>query len=132
MKRILSSEQIDGNDLENTGKTQFIIDMDIERTLGFAVEWEVKYADEVSEAELITLLVRINRTGDGITNSPFLMFMNIERNCPIRDPLETVPWVDYRTELQGSINSKFIAQYLSEPRVFAALPNGRQLAAFSM
>lgn len=45
LSRMLSSEEVDQNDLENANETHVDINMDNGRTMGFYRDKEVKYAD---------------------------------------------------------------------------------------
>eukprot|EP00171_Calliarthron_tuberculosum_P003520 IDg3520t1 len=57
---MLTSGQIDENDLGNADETHFLFNVDNGRTLGFAGQSEVKYADVVSGGEGMTMLVRLS------------------------------------------------------------------------
>lgn len=126
MKRMLQSGEVDENDLENADETHFVVNMDNGRTLGFAGESDVKYADVVSAGEGMTMLVRVSGGRDGIIHPPFIVFTNKSRSYPIRGTPDDVPGVAYRTGPKGWIDTTVMPQWLSERRVIRPLPNGRR------
>ena len=77
---LLSAGKMDENDVENADETNFIINVDNGRTLGFSGDKEVKYADVVSGGEGFTMVVRLNGGPDVRIAAPFMIFKNGDRN----------------------------------------------------
>lgn len=130
LKRMLSSGEVDENNIGNADETHFVVNMDNGRTLGFAGSSDVKYADVVSGGEGMTMLVRLSGGRDARIEPPFMVFMNKGRNYPIRGTPDDVDGVAYRTGPKGWMDTLVMPQWLSEERVIKALPNGRRRVLF--
>lgn len=126
LRRLLSSGEVDENDLSNADETHFVVNLDNGRTLGFVGEDDVKYADVVSGGEGMTMVVRLSGGRDAMIETPFMVFMNKDRNYPIRGTPDNVPGVAYRTGPKGWMDTTVMPQWLCERRVIKELPNGRQ------
>lgn len=130
MSRLLSSGEVDENDLGNADETHFIINLDNGRTLGFAGEDDVKYVDVVSGGEGMTMVVRLSGGRDAKIEPPFMVFMNKDRNYPIRGTPDDVPGTAYRTGPKGWMDTKVMPQWLGERRVIRELSGGRRRVLF--
>ncbi len=88
--------------------------MDNGRTLGFAGDDNVKYADVVSGGEGITMIVRLTGGKRAQIETPFLTFINKSRNYRLRNLPEDVPGVCYRTSPKGFIDGQTFVEYFKE------------------
>lgn len=122
---LLGRRKMDESDMENADKAQFIINVDNGRTLGFCGDMEVKHADVVSGGEGFTIGVRLTGGCYARVASPFMVFKNMDRNYPSRGVPHNVPGVAYRAGPEVWMDTMVILQWLSERRVFTALPNSR-------
>lgn len=118
------------DDVGNADETHFILNMDNGRTLGFACETEVRYADVVSGGEAFTMMVRLSGGVHGRIEPPFIVFMNKNRSYPIKGVPDNVPGVAYRSGPKGWIDTVVMPQYFEENRVIVKLPNGRTRVLF--
>ena len=72
------------------------------------------------------MVVRLSSGRDARVESPFMVFMNKDRNYPIRGTPDDRPDVAYRTGSKGWMDTRVMPEWLSENRVISALPNGRR------
>lgn len=110
------------DDVSNADETQFVINVDNGRTLGFTGETDVRYADAVRGGEGFSMMVWL--FGGGRIRVPFIVFENKDRNYPIKCIPDVVPGVAYRLGPKGWIDMLIMLQYLAEKKVIRELPNG--------
>ncbi len=85
VKRDFETGVLDEDLVENIDGTRFVINMDNGRTLCFAGDDNVKYADVVSGGEGIAMIVRLTGGQRAQIETPFLIFVNKSRNYPLRN-----------------------------------------------
>ena len=130
IKRMLAVDGVEENNIENADETHFMINMDDGKILGFCGEKEVKYADVVSGGERITMLLRISGGRDYKIEPPFLIFINSDRQYPIRGIPDDVPGVAYRTGPKGWMETSIFLEYFRDWRVIKPLHNNRKRVLF--
>lgn len=79
MYRLLSSGAAGEHDIKNADETHFVVNTNNNRTLGFAGESEIEYADVVSGGKYLTMVIRLGGGRDARFQCPFMVFTN--RNC---------------------------------------------------
>ena len=124
---LFSSGKLEENFVENADETHFIINVDNGRTLGFAGDKTVKYADVVSGGEGFTMAVRLTGGRDAKIAPPFMIFKNKDRNYPIKNVPDDVPGVAYRTGPKGWMDRTVMPEWLSEKRIISKIRNGRRV-----
>lgn len=127
---LLTSGKVDESNLENADETHFIINVDNGKTLGFSGCDDVKYADVVSGGEGFTMVVRLSGGKQARVEPPFLVFVNKNRNYPIRGTPDCIEGVAYRTGPKGWMDAKIMPLWLSETRVIRPLSNGRERSLY--
>ncbi|KAE9020205.1 hypothetical protein PR003_g10714 [Phytophthora rubi] len=80
LKRDFDGGKLDENTVENIDETHFVIDFDNGKTLGFAGEKQVKYANVVSGGEGMTMDVRISGGASGYIYSPLMIVTNSNKS----------------------------------------------------
>lgn len=85
--------------------------------LDFPVASQVKYADAVSGGKVITILVGLNSASDSTIQPPLMVFMNRRRSYPIRNVLDIIPDVSYRSEIKRWINTNVMPEMFKERMV---------------
>lgn len=126
MKRGFESGRLNEDTIENIDETHFVIDFDNGKTLGFAGEKSIKYADVVSGGEGMTMVVRISGGASGRIHPPMMIFQNAPSSYPIRGVPDKTPGVCYRTGPKGWMSKRVFRQYLGERRAMCADPRGRE------
>lgn len=101
LKRAFNSKEIDEDIFEKADETNFILNMDNGRTLGFVGSGDVKYADFVSGGEPIKVMVRIMGVNNTLIQVPMLIFQNTARSYPIIGVPDTIPGVCYQSSSKG-------------------------------
>lgn len=124
--RGFQSGEFQEDDFENADKTHFVFDFDNGRTLGFAGEDDIKYAEAVSGGDRFTMIVRISGGKYANIEAPFVIFKNERRSYPIRGVPDNVPGVSYRTAPKAFIDHICAPEWLSERRAIKPLPDGRR------
>ena len=94
--------------------------------VGFTGEQDIKYADVVLGGESMTMVVRISGGVNALIEIPFIIFMNKDRNYPIRGVPDDIPGVPYRSGPKGWMNRTVFPQWLNKKRIIQPLPSGRQ------
>ena len=117
-------------DIENADETQFVVNMDNGRTLGFRGDVEVRYADVTSGGEGMTMMVRISGGKDAKLENPFMVLKNQNSSYPIRGVPENVAGVSYRTGPKGWIDKRFMKEWIRERRAISPLSVGRKRILF--
>ena len=112
-------------DVANADETHFIMNSDNGKTLGFVGDNDVKYLDVVSGGESITMMVLISGGPEARVEVPMLVFKNPSRSYPIRGIPDNIPGVCYRSSPKAWMDRPVWSEWLQEPRVMKALPNGR-------
>lgn len=97
MRRFLTMGTVDENDISNEDETNFVINVDNGRTLGFYGLEELKYTEFVSEVKGFTMVVRFRGWRDDRIESKFIIFKNMDRDYHIRGRTDDVHGVTYRT-----------------------------------
>lgn len=69
------------------------------------------------------MLVRLKGGRDSHIAAPFIVVKNLDCNYPIRNVLDTVPGVAYRTGKKGWMDRRVMPEWLSENRVISTNPN---------
>lgn len=105
MKQLLTSGDVEENDVENADETHFIINVDNGRTLGFYGEYEVKCADVVSGSEVITMIVPLRVGWDSKFQPPLMGFMNMSRRYPVRNVPDNILGLSYNSWTKGWIDT---------------------------
>lgn len=100
MKQSLNYGDEDEKDVGNADETNFIINMDNGRTLGFYGETEIKYSDVMWCGEGMKMMVRVSGGRDSKIQRPFMMFMNKDRSFPIRNVPDDISVVSYCSGLK--------------------------------
>lgn len=117
--------------MSNADETHFVFNMDNSRTLVICGNEEVRYADVTSGGEGITMLVRL-RGGQAATAQPsFLIFINNDRNYPIRGFPDNISAVPYRGGPKDWMVSTNMLEFLNEERTIKALPDGKMRTIFT-
>lgn len=114
IKREFAAGTLQEDMIENVDETHFLINMDNGRTLGFAGDEKVKYADVVSGSEGITMIIRITGGKNAYIEPPFLVFKNANRSYPVRGVPDNVPGVSYRTSPKAFVDCQLFAEYFRE------------------
>lgn len=78
----------------------------------------------------MNMLVRLSRGRDAEKCPPFMVFLNRDRNYPIRDTPEDVPGMAFHTGPKGCMDTKVLPQWISERRVIGLLPHNRRQIIF--
>ncbi|KAE9101766.1 hypothetical protein PF010_g14342 [Phytophthora fragariae] len=124
LKRGFESGHLNEDAIENVDETHYVIDFDNDKTLGFAGEKSIKYADVVSGGEGMTMVVRISGGASGRIHPPMMIFQNASSSYPIRGVPDKTPGVCYRTGPKGWMSKRVFRQYLGERRAMSADPRG--------
>jgi hypothetical protein len=86
VQRGFLSGEYNENYIENVDETHFVMNMDNGKTLRFHGDQAVKYVDEVSGGEAMTMVVRITGGIRAAIMTPMIIFMNQMRwggrQCP--------------------------------------------------
>ena len=130
LSREFTDGTLDEGLVENIDETHFIINMDNGRTLGFAGDNNVKYADVVSGGEGMTMVVRITGGPYARIEPPMIIFCNSKRSYPIKGVADNVPGVSYRTQPKGWMDREVFVQWLQNERAIRADPLGRKRVIF--
>lgn len=112
--------------MENAEKTQFFINIYNGRTLGFVEKEDVKYADDVSGVEGMTMVVCLTDGRNCKFSTPFMIFQNNERRYPIRGAPDVLDGVFYRTGSKRWMDTVVMTHCFSERREISPLQNGRR------
>ena len=95
------SEELREELICNMDETHFVINFENGRTLGFRGDQDVKYAENVSGGEGMTMIFHITVGASSRIVTPMLIFQNAKRSYPIQELPDTVPGVAYRTGPKG-------------------------------
>ena len=116
LKRDFDSGKLDENYVENMDETHFVFNMDDGKTLGFIGDNEVKYADVSSGGDPMTMVVRISGGANARLERTMMIFMNKERNYPIKTlPLHEIPdSMAYRTGPKGWMDRQNFVEWIKE------------------
>ena len=107
-------------------ETHFVINVNNGRTLGCTEEDGIEYADMASGGESMTMVVGISGGVNALIEISFMIFMNKDRNYPIRRVPADIPGVSYRSGPKGRIDKTVFPQWHNEKRFIQPLPNGHQ------
>lgn len=77
----------------------------------------MKYTDVVCERKVFTMIVRLSGGRDAMSESPFMVFKNADRNCIIRGVPDDVPGVACQTGLRGLLDTTVITSWICETSV---------------
>lgn len=99
--------------------------MDDGRTLGFVNNQEVSYADEKSGSEGISMFFCIIGAANGIIEPPLMIFINKNRNYPMRKIPNNILCVAYRTVPKQWMKSINMTERLLQSRVIKSFPNAK-------
>ena len=113
-------------DISIEEETHFVINYDKGRTLGFMGNEEFKHADVASGGEGMNTLERLSRGVEANIKNPVMLFKIQGESYPIRDVLDNVPSVSYRSGPKGWMDTQIMHQWLQERRVITAFPSGRK------
>jgi hypothetical protein len=114
--REFQSGALDENLVENADETNFVINMDNGKTLGFRGDNDVKYVDVVSGGMGMTMLVSLTGGLGATICTPFMIFQNASGSYPIRGVPDNVPGDSYRRSAKGFMTQKVWLEWLNEPR----------------
>ena len=120
LQRGFASREFDKNLMENLDETHFVVNLDNGRTLGFRGDTTVKYAEVVSGGESMTMVVRISGGRRTTIEAPMIIFSNENRSYSIRDLIDDIPGVSYRTGPKGWMDQTMFPEYFLEPRTYQA------------
>lgn len=85
---MLTSGDVDENDLKNGYDTHFVFNIDNGNTLGLRGVPDVKCADVISGGAGITMFVRLSGGGNACIQQAFLFFKHGDRKYLFRDVRE--------------------------------------------
>lgn len=111
MERQFRCGIIDDNYVENADETHVLVNVDNGRTLVFAGDAEIKYADVVSRGEAMTMVVRISGWRDALLEAPFMVFQNKSRSYPIRKVPVKIDGASCRSGPKGWMDRKVFADW---------------------
>ena len=101
--------------MENLGKTHFDVNLDNGQTLGFWGDIIVKYVEVVCGDESMTIVLCISTSRHATIGAPMLIFSNENRSYPIRDLIDDIPRISYRTGPKGWMDQIIFSEYFLEP-----------------
>lgn len=116
ISRLLTNEDMEEDLTDNIDEIHFVVNLENGKTLGFASPEDVKYAEITSGGHGITILVRITGGKIASIRPPFLIFQIQERNYPIRNILDNVRDVSYRTQTKRLDGQGFFLEWIKETR----------------
>lgn len=98
---IFNDETVLEDLVDNIDETQFIVNYDNGKTLGFDGTEKMNYADVVSGGLFMTFLVRFSGGINACIQTVFTIFKILNRKDPIKIVPDNVPGVPYRTKPKG-------------------------------
>lgn len=115
----------EGKHVEDADGTNFVINIDNGRTLGFSAPVFVKYADLVSNGEGMRVAGTIVRGIDIGIESPLMIVPNETLNYGIRGSPENLERVSHRTCPKPSIHMQVMPEWVPERKLLSELRHSR-------